>query len=78
MEFAAFCAMAAACYWAYRIPSIIRERAEAKCTHKWTLVREGTFRHVCDNECPYDCKIENDGPYSQYRCEVCGASREYR
>lgn len=67
-----FCSVLAVCYWA---PRIIRARAEANCCHKWALVREGKLYQEVGEE--GEEHRECVGPYSLYRCEVCGGSREY-
>lgn len=64
------CGVAVICYHA---PKIIRARAEAKCQHKWEKMREGAV--VKDMGRPTESRI---GTYTLYRCDVCGAERDYR
>ena len=69
VAFWTFCAVAVSVRAA---PKIIRARSEAKCSHKWVQERKGELYENM-NEPDQRCV----GQYSLYRCEVCGAERQY-
>ncbi len=65
-----FCAVLAICC---NVPKIVRARAEAKCAHKWDQLRSGPV--VENMGQPDERRI---GSYTLFRCEICGAERDYR
>jgi hypothetical protein len=66
------CGTSAVCF---SIPRIVQAVAESRCEHKWEMLRQGKI--VDDTALPADQQTV-EGYYHLYRCEKCGARREYR
>lgn len=73
MEWAAFWVFCGAVAICCHAPKIIRARSEAKCQHKWDKLREGPILE--DMSRPSERRV---GTYTLFRCEICGAKRDYR